>query len=336
MMKRKLSFLMMLFLVVLSSNIVVGAKEKDDKELLYQAGFSKDIVATMEQNFMSEIIDEVNENPQNVDVTTDTTTLDMLDELDLAVNLSKKELVEKCNISMKDANKIKESIEDMQKMSDAEMKEKYNLSSADLIVIKDALTPDKDYVEQKESDLILSSTIGTSKLTFTQSVVNKSTSKKPIYKVNLSYNWKKCYYPWGFDDKIACAWGGKLVYNSNKSLTRVGNYYNMNGIIGAFSWGSYKGNKSLSCSTAQKNMTFVAPQSYSGSLSNISYLKSGNISFTIDNSKFVNSKTNICSVYCHRTLQVGFGNIDFSGASISVGGAYDTTDMANTTTTVNQ
>ena len=245
-------------------------------------------------------------------------------------------MISECNLSRNEAKEIKNSIKNMKEMNDEELKAKYNLSSSDLMVLEDTLEPDKNYKKQKKCDLMLSSTIGTSQLTFTQTVTKNSTKKKPIYNVRLLFNWNKCYNPWAFTDKIACAWGGKLVYDSQKHLTRLGYYNDMIGAFGMYKWSKYKGAKTLSCDTAQKNMIFSAPQNHSGSLSNISYLKSGTISFTIDNTKFVNSKANICSVYCHRTLNVFSGNISFKGPTITVGGAYDKTDMAKTTKTIKQ
>lgn len=297
-------------------------------------GYSEKQLSDFTMDFIVDIAKDLKNDPNSVEISTQVQNFDEIENVEIAVNLSETELVNECGLTRAEAKKIKNQINSLQKMSRAEKKANYNMNNDEVAVLEKALKPQKNYKPNKNVDekVTLSSSISSSKLSYTQAVSDYSTTKSPKYKVKISFNWKKCYY-WGdFSDTVAVAWGGGLNYkSSSKSVT----YYNVYGIWPAFTWASKsKGTKSPSASESpNKAVKYTFGQSYSSSMSNIARAKKGSFSLYISNTKKKGYKTNVVSRYCHK--KIGVGSINVSGTpSISVSGSYDSTDTDDASNTI--
>ena len=199
------------------------------------------------------------------------------------------------------------------------------------------------YTRYKEIDennkVTLSSSIATSKLSFSQTVLNQSTykdgkRKNSKYKVTESFNWLKCYYPWSYTDTIGVAWSGGFTYNTkSKSIT----YYNMLGTLPSFKWAkTSKGTKQASAEgTASKGCKYNFSQAYSTSLSNLAYAKKGKIVVTLSQTGYKGKKAQVIARYGHKVG--GVGSVSVSGipsVNVSSSTSYNTTDTDNTTNTL--
>lgn len=310
-----------------------------------ERGYSDEIISDLSLDTIWEIGEIIEQDPTSVEITKNICTFDEMKNIELVVNLSVTDLVEKCGMDRNIAKQMKEQINKMSNMSDIDLKKNFNMTNADIVILKQVLRKQNNYEPYKNIDetdkVTLSSSISTSKLSFTQTVTNKSTYRtkngKKVrtnskYKVNESFNWKKCYYPWGYNDTIAVAWSGGYAYKTNSKKV---NYYNMKGILPAFTWAkTQKGTKNATASgSASKGCKYSFSQAYSSSMSNIAYAKSGKIELTLSQNGYKGKKAQIISKYCHKVFTLGSVSIS-SSPSISAGASYDTTDTDETTTTI--
>lgn len=308
-------------------------------------GYPEEIVNDLSLDTILEIGNMIEEDPSSVTISKNICTFDEMRNIEVVVNLSENDLVKKCGMDRNVAKKMKNQINEISCMSDKELRKKYKMTDVDIIVLEKVLQEQEEYEPYKniaEQDKItLSSNISTSKLSFTQTVTNKSSYKtkkgkrvrtNSKYKVTESFNWKKCYYPWGYKDTIAVAWSGGYAYKTNSKKI---NYYNMNGILPAFTWAkSKKGTKNASANgTASEGCKYTFSQNYSTSMSNIAYAKSGKIELTLSQNGYEGKKAQIISQYCHKVFAVGSVSISTS-PSISAGASHNTTDTDKTTTTI--
>lgn len=186
-------------------------------------------------------------------------------------------------------------------------------------------------VTHKDTDCMVtaSGSITSSEMEYTQTVTNKSTEKKPKYKVAISYTWKSVYALAVFDDEIAVAWGGGLNLSKASGTAK---YYDWSSIGGKYK--SYVREKKMEKEeTIQAGIEFIFPQSVDGKhwYSNKAKTKDGSCKFTISQSKLQGYKSKVISRYCHRVIAVkGFSiGIDCSGASagLDIGSAWDKTSQ---------
>lgn len=307
-----------------------------------EQGYSEEMINDLNLDTILEIGKMLEQDSSSVSISKNICTFDEMKNIEVVVNLSENDLVEKCGMDRVEAKNIKRQINEISDMSDKELKKNYDMNHTDIVILKQVLQKQKCYKPYKNIDekdkVTLSSSISTSKLSFTQTVQNKSTYKilngkrvrvSSKYKVAETFNWKKCYYPWCYADTIAVAWSGGYVYSTNSKKI---SYYNMNGIWPAFTWAkTKKGTKNASASgTASKGCKYTFKQEYSTSLSNTAYAKSGMIELTLSQIGYKGKKAQVISKYCHKVLAVGSVSIGAS-PSISTGVAYDVTDTDKTT-----
>lgn len=229
-------------------------------------------------------------------------------------------------------------VDAMYNMTNKELKKVYGMDEVESMLFKDAVESGKKIlagdkrVAQKNTECLVtaSGSITSSEMEYTQTVTNKSTKKKPIYDVVISYTWKSVYSLAIFDDEIVVGWGGGLNL-SNASGTAK--YYEWKKCGEEF--GSYYKKKNMSIEeTIQAGVEFIFPQSISGKhwYSNLPKTKSGSCKFTISQTKKQGYESKIISRYCHRVIAIkGFGiGIDSSGVanvSLDIGSAWDKTSQ---------
>ena len=319
--------------------VLNSSKYKDDISIIMKNGYSQADIQNLSSDTIDEVASALSEDKDSVDISTKTYTFDELQNVEAVVNYSEDQLVTKCGLSSDKAHEIKKQVQTLQNMSDNQIKQKYELSNDEILILRKALNSQKNYKPYKtikdDDKVTLSSTISSSKLSFSQTVINKSTYKNgkrtnSKYKVTESFKWLKCYYPWCFTDTIGVAWSGGYTYStSSKNIT----YYNMKGIWPAFSWAaSSKGSKSATADgTPSVGCKYSFSQAYSSSLTNMAYAKSGKIVLYISQSGYKGKKAQIISKYCHKVIAFGSVSISSSPAiTPSFSTSYNCTDTDNT------
>lgn len=159
------------------------------------------------------------------------------------------------------------------------------------------------------------------KMKYTQTVINNSTAKKPMYNVKLYFSWKPKVgrVPY-FNDRIAVAWGGNL--NRGKMLSKRIRYQNMESYYGLRGKTYYSKYYSPGVSdTPNKGVIFSAKQFrvfYKNGKKQQGILKNGYMSFNLYQNKKQGYDTRIISRYCYRKIKIG-SSISFTGSGASVG-----------------
>lgn len=330
--------------IILSDNAngkLIDKTVQDNIDTILDEGYSEKDIDNLSLQVIEEVSDALKADSNSVDINTSVQTFNDIKNIENLINLSEEELAKVYSISIQEAKEIKSELQKIINMSDDELKKELGLDDCDIQLFRKTSEKIENYKRYKKIEddnlVTLSSSIGTSKLSFTQTVINNSSYNKKNkrtnskYRVIESFNWKKCYFPWGcgFKDAISVAWSGGYVYSTNsKSVT----YYNMYGIIGAYTWASKKkGTKKPSASgKPNTGITYYFDQDYKASMSNIAYVKKGEIQIDLAKSGYSGKKAQIISQYCHKGL--GFGSISLSKApNISVSSSYSTTDTDKTT-----
>lgn len=315
---------------------------QDDISVIKENGYSEADIQDLSMDTISEVADALEEDSDSVQISTGVYTFDELQNIEVLANLSEEELVSQCGLSKQKAKEIKKQFKSFENMSNNQIKKEYNLNDGEVALLRKALRKQSNYKPYKaikdDDKVTLSSTISSSKLSFTQTVVNNSTYKNgkrtnSNYKVTESFSWLKCYYPWGFTDTIGVAWSGGYTYStSSKSIS----YYNMKGVLPSFTWGAAKGSKNASADgTASKGCKYSFSQAYSSSLSNIAYAKSGKIVLNLTQSGYAGKKAQVISKYCHKVLAPGSVSVSSSpSVTVSVKASYQTTDTDDTNNSI--
>ena len=173
-----------------------------------------------------------------------------------------------------------------------------------------------------------SGSISSSKMTLTQSVINKSNTL-PNYKVAISYNWKTPYTFCVSTDQIVTAWGGGL---NSKDYVGTAYYY---GWTSPTNWTSELVTRTSMSSTVKPNVgiQYSFPQSKGkDKQGHMTKTKMGAAGFTLYQTKKSGKETNLISNYCHKVIKVGGGSISISASgpsvSISIGPGWDKSPQA--------
>lgn len=331
-----LSFLLLTSLVVSNFSTIVAKADTindDTLNLLVQNGFTIETAEALPTDSRDEIAKKLLTNPDLVDISTSFLEVDTLSEIESFVSYTDEEL-----ISMgADESKIfiaRDEINKIDNMSDKELRENYNYNDVEIKLFKKAIENGENIKNGKmkrtsksDTSVNASGTIGTSKLSFTQSVTNNSTSTAPSYRVENSFSWITPFQLSLYNDTVAVGWGGNLNLDPYSALGNV-KYYapatNFTGWTNTLLATAAMGKKE----TVQKGMEYSFHQAKEGRV------RSGYSTTSIYQTKFQGYDTNVVSLYAHRTVSLSASiSITTSGGSVSITAspAYDTSPQKSTT-----
>lgn len=318
-------------------NIGLSKKYKEAINFVQTHGYTKKQIYDLSLDTILEMAEALKKEPNSVELSSKIFVFDEMQNVEIAVNLSEQELVEQVGITRAKAREIKQRTEKLRGMSDRAIKREYNMSNAEICVLRNTLVQQNNYKPYKQIEdtkkVTLSSTISSSKLSISQLVTNNSQKKngKRInskYKVTESFNWIKCYYDWDLTDTLGVAWSGGYTY---KTSSKKINYYKVSGIWPAYKWGESvtKTKKATADGTPSVGCKYSFSQRYS--LMSTSFAKSGKIVLNLSQNGYQGKKAQIISKYCHKKLAIGGVNISSAPAvTVSVAAAYDCTDTDRT------
>ncbi len=290
-----------------------------------------------EPSYIIEMATLATTNPEEISIVKTTNAIDNIESIENAVNLSDEELKNVCGLTDDEICALRKNLNNQRKLSDQELREKYLLTDVEIRIFREILKEKDNYrVPQiNEREVTLSSTISSSYLTYYHIVTNLSGMSNVKYNVIVSFLWKKPCWNELFEDVIAVTWGGELLYDAS-SVSKSVSYQNAIGVYPNWVWyGDIVATKSPATDiTIGEGVKFSFPQKSGVYLVNGSRIKDGLICFQIGNSSKENKSTQIVSKYCHRIISVKSASISFSNVSISVGGAYETTDDDDNVTNI--
>lgn len=318
-------------------NVGLSKKYKEAINYVQGHGYTKKQIYDLSLDTIYEMSEALKEDPSSVELSNQIYVFDEMQSVEIAVNLSEKELVEQVGVSRSKAKEIKNREKELRKMSDAAIKKKYNMSNAEICVLRNALVQQDNYKPYKQIEdakkVTLSSTISSSKLSVSQLITNNSQKKngKRInskYKVTESFNWIKCYYDWDMTDTLGVAWSGGYTY---KTSSKKINYYKVSGVWPAYKWGKSVTNTKNAATDGTPSVGCKYSFSQRYSLMSTSFAKSGKIVLNLSQNGYQGKKAQIISKYCHKRLALGGVNITSAPAiAVTVTTSYDCTDTDRT------
>ncbi|SEW43156.1 hypothetical protein [[Clostridium] fimetarium] len=344
---KKGSIVLLTMLLTVNCVLVTYASEPDATSITYEEagkiflenGYTKDVFSTFTKEHAIELATYLINDPDKVTIKSTTETFDELEGIAVIANSTEDELVEKYVIEPNKAKEMKEQIQAISSMSEEEIIEEYGATEAEAVILKEVATGEDNYKKSKDIEqdnkLQLDSVISSSQLTFTQALADVSDDSSAEYVVIVSWDFTQTYYPYDFTDAIAIAWGGTLVRDTAGSFFKDVYYNKMNGVIGLFSWGDQTSTGTPYISSQGQNFAVLSFPTQGPAFLSTSKAKSGSIAFRIKNSTRTGDYVTVQSQYCHKVL--GFGSVSVSPGSsprIGIEGAYNVSDLANTTTTI--
>ncbi|WP_416147636.1 hypothetical protein ACM26V_15520 [Salipaludibacillus sp. HK11] len=286
------------------------------ENVLIEYGYeSEDLNYYTDENKL-ELAEVILEDPEKLEVNTTYVTVDNVATIEYYTNTSDEELFAN-GATEEEIDLIREKLKKLLEQPVEEIKENYNLSNGEVGLIKNAVEENPNYVAPEDfgsKEVTASAQIATSKLSFTQSVKNNSTSTKPNYKVTLNHNWKTPFFFDIVSDNVAAAWGGNLDVKGISGLVfyNKGDWYS-----GKF--GSGIGSVAPSSTvTPNKGIVFSFKQKLTGR----NQAKSGTYNFTVFQNKKKGYSTSLVSQYAHKRMTVS--NISISKTpTITIGTGKD-------------
>lgn len=338
-MKKVMSLLVVFALIFSFATVSVYAADEatvDSEAILVENGFSEDNIDALSETVKEELVQALEENPDAVDIKTTVLEIDNLAEVESFLSYTDQELID-MGADPDAVIAARRELEEESNKTEAQIAEAKNVSLAEAKYFKKAIDKghsnykNKSYKSKKsENPVTASGSISTTKLTYTQSVTNQSTSTQPKYKVNFAYTWKTVYDLAVFTDEIVAGWGGNL---NTQSISSTSSYYDWGS-----SWGSFYKSQAMSkVETPNAGIEFKFPQAlaYCNLWNNRPKTKTGSATFTLYQTKKQGYDTKVISVYCHRVISLSSASIGFSksGPSIglSIGGAWDQSPQKATT-----
>ena len=291
---------------------------------LVEAGYHKDTAEALSDDELKDVYNGIVEG-KDISIVTSSTEVDNLSEIEAFLSSTENELIE-LGIDRKEIKETKKALYKLFEKKDSEIIEEYGFDKTEVKLLRKA-KENAQKNKQKNSKKIknqvnASGSISSSKLSYTQTVVNNSTKKKPNYRATLSYSWKKAYMLAPFKDEIVVGWGGSLnckKYEGKASYRRYDDTLKWTG-RGASTF------KNMNTEvTPNAGIEFIFPQSVNTPTNNTKS-NSGSASVTVYQTKKQGYETTLISRYCHKVLKLGGGiSISASGpsVSISVGEAWD-------------
>ncbi len=310
-----------LLIIVISSGMsnTVYANNIDSvaaQQTLIKFGYNPDVVASLSETELNDYAQTILENPESIEIENGNVTTDNIEFIEEFLTTPETELIDS-GMDKAEIEEVQKELEDLKEMS----KEDLHVSNVEYAVLQEALecTPENAPEKLEENDTVTSSgTISTSKMSFSLTVVNKSTKTQPVYDISNSFTWKKSFLSFGNSDKIGMAWSGDF---NNRY-----NYSNLTyGIRDARTGGWF--NNKLSKQTAStktspnKGLIFSFSQSKnkSGSFWRV---KSGTVKTQLFQTKKRGTSRKVVTQYAH--AKPGAKSVSISGSGVSVViGAYN-------------
>ncbi|MCL2343636.1 MAG: hypothetical protein FWC62_07045 [Firmicutes bacterium] len=197
-----------------SSEVPIKATAENADQILLDFGMDSDFVAGMAVNEKIDLAQAVLTNPETVGYITTRSESDEVSVIEWVVNSTDVQLLQS-GMNKDDLKMYRKTINDLQKMTFKELKDKYGKGRSDeaIKMVMMALKPNKDYTNKKvDSNVVTSSgDIASTQLSLTRTVYdNRTTTGKPVsFRASVNYNWIQM--PFFFlNDEIAIAWGGSL------------------------------------------------------------------------------------------------------------------------------
>lgn len=330
--KKVKKLLSVVFILGLTSSLLANTTfAKDNNELsdvdqlLEQSGFDSETLVGMSYKDKKDIADAIRKDPDSVEISNTILNVDNLSTFEYFTNTEENELV-KDGFNDDEIKEIKRKLNFIDSLSEGEMEKQYSLSSSEYKMIKQSLKKNPNYKPKKdfgEKKVTTSGNIATTKMSFSMSKVNKSTTTAPSYNMTVTYNWLSPYFMDIFSDNIGVSWGGGL---NSKNISSTANYYSGNWYTGKYS--TFKYNTSWSKQeTPNKGIVFSTPQSRAVATQQN---KTGTIKFTLYQTKFKGYDTKVLAQFAHKTLAVN--NITISGSpSITIGTGFDKSAQKSST-----
>jgi hypothetical protein len=332
-MKLKKIMLIMIVLCVICSLFGVSSASNINTlnvdKVLQDYGYESNVTSVMPYRDKVEISKSILENPDSIEILQTYLTVDNLALIEYYTNIEDTELI-KNGLNNDDIKKIRNWLQKLNSISEAEMKEYYGIDFPVYKLVKKALTKNKDYHNEDfgEKTVTTSDTISTTKMSYSMTKTDVSTSTAPSYNFYITYNWLSTYFNDIFDDSIAVAWGGNL------NSTNIASLANYNLVIsGMFTdyVDSYAWTKN---ETPNSGIVFSTPQSKGYTIyGQYRQNKSGYVRFNLYQTKY-NGKydTNVVSRFLHKVVSIAGGSVSVTGATINFdSGSYDSTDQSSAT-----
>lgn len=343
-MKKQLVILVIILVIcsLLGSVSITGATKSnlrknniDDDKVLSENGFTEKSLKNLDGEVKSKLATTLVNNPDMVDLSTTTSSINEIEMIKDFVNLTDNELIEKYNITTENIKETKKIIDLLNKKTDEDLKIEYQMSDTEIEVLRNALKKDtrKTYfsnnkfsITETESPIntYFRAASGINNLTFSMWVFNDSgTSGKPVYySVNSDFTWSKkpLISTAIFKDKIAFAWGGDLT--TDFVTYQKFSYVQSKGA-------EQKKNPSVKEKPVDAGLTYTFVQGIDTSTSNFYYrLDYGFVAFGIYQTRKVKKDTKIIAEYGHQTVSITGGGLDINGTPmISFGTGYESSNQ---------
>lgn len=297
----------------------LDAGENKTHSLLKDNGLPQEIISEMSEETISELERELENDPENVDITTNISYFDNLKEVEALMSHSDEELIE-MGLSDKAVDGQKEQIMDMYETEKSELMRDYGLSKVEAKLFYDAvesgLEQQKEGIESepRNEDVHATGSISSSKLTTSTTKTSAPTKTYKVrYKCTSTISWKSPFFLYGWNDKFAVAWGGELNIVDQKGTAKYWTIKNAK-------YDKFLKNRTVSSTqTPSKGVVFTLPQGPKAQ----DKLKSASMTFTLQQKKKEGKETSLVWRYGHRTVKIGGLSVGIGSASISFGSAYD-------------
>ncbi len=337
-MKKILSFVMAITLLLSSANIVFAAERQEDlKKALFKKGYSLENIEVFPETEKKELASALNKDPNAVDIKTSVLETDNLAEIESFMSATDEELIS-MGANPSKIETTRRELEDLYTKNTEQLAKEKNISVTEAKFFKKAIEKGLNAKHQNKNrkdiknPVTASGSISSSTLTYTQAVTNKSSTTKPEYSVSIQYVWKSVYALAVFNDKIVAAWGGGL---NTKNISGRASYCDWGPINGWATFNKYQ--YMTKKETPQAGIEFTFPQSVypAAGKSNMSKTKAGYACFTLYQTKKQGYSSKIVSNYCHRVISVSSASIGINASgpsvSLSIGKAWDTSPQRAST-----
>ncbi|WP_088840626.1 hypothetical protein [Listeria sp. ILCC797] len=317
---KKMSAILLTIIVSLGMSNTVYATSPDSsnaKQILINFGYNPDVVDSLEETEINNYASTILENPDSIEIENGNVTTDNIEFIEEFLTTPEADLMAS-GIDETEIEEVHNELEELKEMS----KEELHVSNVEYAVLQEALnsTPDNAPDEIAAEDTVTSSgAISTSTMSFSLTVVNKSTKTQPIYDVSNSFTWKKSFLMFGNSDKIGMAWSGNLNNRYNSSnLTysirdaRTGGWFN----------NTLKKQTASTTTNPNKGLIFSFSQSKnkSGSFWRV---KSGTVKTQLFQTKKKGVSQKLATQYAHAKAGASGISISTGGVGVNIGTKYD-------------
>lgn len=206
-------------------NRTLQATEANATDILLNYGYEKNQFKFLQNEQRLIIAKALLINPELVKRKKIITRIDELSLLEKVVNLSDEKLLE-LGMTKKDILETREQIEKIASMDNKQIMDEYNKSEAEAKLIKEAITPQKEYFLKSKKGIMAtaSGSAGNADIEVANWVVDLSGQEcgAVAYYVTSTFEWLEGFV-WRLDDQFLTCWGGGL---NSKNITGTAYYTN--------------------------------------------------------------------------------------------------------------